>query len=272
MAKFDMGAAWDDSMNLLRSHSALTGTIAAVFLFLPALAVSWFGPVPIEPPTGATMDQILATLRESARQALPYQLLITLISAIGGVGILRLWLSRTGISVGEALVFAIKMVPTVIGVQIIMGVGIALAALVLVLPGVAAAGSVVGALLIFAGLVALLVLVAYMWARLSVVSPVIADRTTYNPIVALQQSWALTRGNAGRIFLFLFLVLLVIIVAALLLGGIAALVGGAGEGAGRLVGGLVEGAVAAVGGLVTLAITAATYRQLAVGGAESVFS
>lgn len=271
MAKFDMGAAWDDSMNLLRSHSALTGTIAAVFLFLPALALSWFGPVPIEPPTGATMDQILATFRESARQALPYQLLITLVGAIGGIGILRLWLSRAGVSVGEALVFAIRMVPTVIAVQIIMGLAFALAALILLLPGLAAAGGALGALLIFVGLVLFLVFAAFVWARLAVVSPVIADRTLYNPIEALQQSWTLTRGNARRIFLFLFLVMLVIVVASLLLGGIAALIGGAGEGAGRLISGLVEGGVAAVGGLVSLAIAAATYRQLAVGGTD-IFS
>ena len=54
MAKFDMGAAWDDAIQLLKAHRPLTGTIAAVFLFLPALAVAWFGPAPIEPPAEAT--------------------------------------------------------------------------------------------------------------------------------------------------------------------------------------------------------------------------
>ena len=53
MPKFDMGAAWDDSLNLMKSHSALTGTIAAFFLFLPTLAVAWFGPQAVEPAAGA---------------------------------------------------------------------------------------------------------------------------------------------------------------------------------------------------------------------------
>jgi len=114
MPKFDMGAAWEDSMLLLRSHSALTGAIAAVFLFLPTLAVSWFGPVPIEPAAGASFDQVMATMRANVIQAVPYQLFVAIVSGIGGIGILRLWLSRSGISVGEALVFALTMVPTVI--------------------------------------------------------------------------------------------------------------------------------------------------------------
>ena len=56
MAKFDMGAAWEDSVALMKSYTALTGTIAAFFLFLPSLAVAWFGPAPIEPPQGATLE------------------------------------------------------------------------------------------------------------------------------------------------------------------------------------------------------------------------
>ena len=72
MAKFDMGAAWEDSVALLKSHTTLTGTIAAVFLFLPALAVAWFGPAPIEPPPGATLEQAQAAaarIRERLRDA-----------------------------------------------------------------------------------------------------------------------------------------------------------------------------------------------------------
>src|SRR3546814_2410846 len=94
MPKVDMSAAWDDSLVLLRSYSGLTWAIAAVFLFLPTLAVSWFGPTPIEPPAGATFDQIMLATRENLEHAIPYQILVGLISAIGGVGILRLWLSR----------------------------------------------------------------------------------------------------------------------------------------------------------------------------------
>jgi len=272
MPKFDMGAAWEDSLVLLRSHSVLTGTIAAVFLFLPTLAVAWFGPVPIEPAAGATFDQMMMTFRESARQAVPYQLLVSVISAIGGVGILRLWLSRTSTSVGDALVFALKMIPTMIAIQLILGVGLGLIAVLAIMPGIAAGGGAVGALLLFVGALLILGICAYLWGRLAVISPVVADRTLYNPVAAIQESWRLTKGNGWRIALFLFLVTLVIIIVALLLGGVIGAVVGTGDGIGRMLTGFVEGGVAAVGGIVSAAISAATYRQLALTGGNAIFS
>lgn len=271
MAKFDMGAAWEDSMTLLKSHSALTGTIAAVFLFLPTLAVSWFGPTPIEPAAGATFDQMMTTFRESARQAVPYQLLVAVIAAIGGIGILRLWLSRSSVSVGDALTFAFKMIPTMIAVQFLMGLAIALIAVALIVPG-AAIGGAPGMLLLFVGLIAFAALCAYLWGRVAVVSPLIADRVQYNPAAALQESWALTRDNGWRIFLFLFLVTLVLFIGAMIVGLIIGVVAGTGEGVGRILTGFAEAGFAAISGIVTLAISAATYRQLTIGADGGVFA
>lgn len=272
MPKFDMGAAWEDSMVLLRSYSGLTWAIAAVFLFLPTLAVSWFGPTPIEPATGATFDQIMVAARANLRQAIPYQLLVALISAIGGVGILRLWLSRTGVSVGEALMFAVKMAPTVIAVQLIMFAALLFVVLVLLAPGIAAGGGSVAILLLILGLLIFAALAAYFWGRLSTISAVIADRAVHNPFVAIREAWTLTKGNGWRIFLFLFLVMLVVLIIAAILGGIVAAAAGTGSGAGRILIGLVEGGVAAVSGMVTLAIVAAIYRQLAMRNSGEVFS
>lgn len=272
MPKFDMGAAWDDAMVLLRSHSALTFAVAAVFLFLPTLAVGWFGPVPIEPADGATFDQIMTTLRESAYQALPYQIVVTVIAAIGGVGILRLWLSRTSTSVGDALLFALKMVPTMVAIQLILTIALGLVALLLVMPGIAAGAGPVGVLLMIVGIVLLVGICAYFWGRLALVSPVLVDRILYNPVTAIQESVRLTKGNGWRIFLFLFLVMLVIVVVSALIGGVLAALVGTSEGIGRLLMGVVEGLVAAIGGLVSTAIAAAAYRQLAVRGSGDVFA
>jgi len=272
MPKFDMGAAWDDTMVLLRSHSALTGAIAAVFLFLPTLAVSWFGPTPIEPAEGAAFDQIMVAFRANAEQAVPYQLLIALVSAVGGVGILRLWLARTGTSVGDAIVFALKMVPTMIAIQIIMGVAIGLVGVALLMPGIAAGASAIGVLLVGIGLLLFLGLCAYLWGRVSVTSPVVADQTLYNPLAALQESWRLTRDNGWRIFLFSFLVFIVIMIFSMVLALIAYAAVGNGEGIGRIVSGLIEAGVAVVSGLVMLALSAAVYRQLAVRGVGDTFS
>lgn len=270
MVKFDMGAAWDDSMVLLRSHLPLTATVAAVFFFLPNLALSWFGPVAIEPPAGASMDQVMAVFRQSMRDIMPYQLLIGVIGAIGGVGVLRLWLSRTGTSVGDALTFAVRMIPTMVAVQLILFALMAVAALLLLLPGIAIGGSG-GIALVIVGLLLFVGLAAYFWGRFSVISPIVADRTEFNPLTAVRDSLALTKENGWRIFLFMFLVILVFMIAALIIGGVVGIVAGSGEGAGRMLTGLVEAAVAGIGGLVSLAITAATYRQLAMTGAQDAF-
>ncbi len=272
MPKFDLGAAWDDSMVLLKSHIALTSTVAAVFLFLPTLAVSWFGPVPIEPADTATFEQIMAAARESAVQALPYQVLVSVIAAIGGVGILRLWLSRTGTSVGDALVFAIKMIPTMIAIQLILGAALGFGGALLIMPGIAAGGGAISALLLFVGVIALIVLLLYFWGRLAVVSPALTDKGLYNPIAAIQASWQLTKDNGWRICLFLFLVTFVVLIVAVMLGGAVAAVAGTGEGIGRILIGLVEASVAAVSGLVTTAIVAATYRQLVMRNSKDIFS
>ena len=187
MVKFDMGAAWDDTLQLLKSHTALVGTIAGVFLFLPALAVAWFGPVPIEPAAGADFNQVMETFRESFRQMIPGQLAIALSALIGTAGILRLWLSRTGTSVGEALTFALMLFPTMLAIQILCGIAIGLGFILLLVPGL------------------------YLLGRLALVAPAVADRSLYNPFEAIRTSWDLTRGNGWAIFFFLFLVALVII-------------------------------------------------------------
>ena len=270
MTKFDMGAAWDDSIVLLRSHLPLTATIAAVFIFLPNLVLSWFGPVPIEPAAGASMDQVMAVFRQSMGEILPYQLLISVIGAIGGVGVLRLWLSRTGTSVGDALMFALRMIPTMVAVQIVLFVTLALAVFLLFLPGIAIGGGG-GIALVALGWLGFLGLAAYFCGRLSVISPIIADRTVYNPLAAIQESLVLTKGNGWRIFLFMFLVVLVFLIAALFIGGMVGVVAGWAGGAGRMVTGLVEAVVAGIGGLVSVAVSAAAYRQLALRTSSDVF-
>jgi hypothetical protein len=272
MPKFDMGAAWDDSMVLLKSHSALTGTIVAVFFFLPRLAVSWFGPVPIEPAADATFTEAVAAMSAGLRQIIPYELLIKTIGAIGAVGILRLWLSRVGISVGEALVFAIKMIPTIVAVQIILTLGMIVIGGLAVMPGMAAGSGAIGILLLMIGLFVFLGVAIYLSGRLALVSPAIADRSIYNPLTAIGDSWKLTQGNGWRVALFLILVMLVIGIAFGLLVLVVGAVAGTGEGAGRLITGVAEAIAEAATGIVGVAIAAAAYRQLAIHSGKDIFS
>lgn len=248
MAKFDMSAAWDDSLALLRSHTALTGTIAAVFLFLPALAIAWFGPAPIEPPAGATFDQVVATFEANIRQMLPYQIAAALFTIVGTVAILRLWLSRSATSVGEALGFALRLLPTLIALQILLGIIFGIGFLLLIIP------------------------LFYLIGRLALVSPLVADRGVANPIDAIATSWRMTQGNGWAIFFFLFLVTIVIVIAILIVSMVVTLFTGTGPGIGHIVSGLFESAAGVVATMVSTAISAAAYRQLAIGGNAGVFA
>src|SRR3546814_7879290 len=69
MVKFDMGAAWDDAMTLVRAHLPLTGVLAGLFFFLPGVAAALLGPAPLAPPDNATPDQISALLWEQDRKS-----------------------------------------------------------------------------------------------------------------------------------------------------------------------------------------------------------
>ncbi|WP_033073341.1 glycerophosphoryl diester phosphodiesterase membrane domain-containing protein [Sphingopyxis sp. MWB1] len=246
MANFDMGAAWEDSVALLKSHSALTGTVAAVFFFLPALCIAWFGPVGVEPPAGASFEQTWAVMQQNVSIALPYQIIGGLLAMVGSVAILRLWLSRTGISVGEALRFGLAFFPVVFLVQLLSGVAIGFGALLLIIPAL------------------------YLTGRLAVALPALADRSLRNPVEAIRTSWALTQGNGWRVFFFIFLVAVVIFIIALLVIGLMGVIVGTAPGAGQMITGFFEAAIGAVGSLVSLAISAAAYRQLAVQGSSQI--
>lgn len=247
MTKFDMGAAWDDTLLLLKSHTGLIVAIAGVFFFLPALAFAWFGPVPVEPPAGADFNQLMASFRESARQMIPGQVVVALSTMVGTVAILRLWLARTGVSVGEALTFGLMLFPTMLAVQILTGIAIGIGVVLLIVPGL------------------------YLVGRLALVAPAIADRAIYNPIEAIRTSWDLTRDNGWAVFFFLLLVALVIFIVALIIGGVLAVVAGSGPGFGHMAGGFVEAAFGAISSLFSVAVAAAAYRQLALRTASGVF-
>lgn len=247
MAKFDMGAAWEDSVALLKAHSALTGTVAAVFFFLPALCVAWFGPAGVEPPANASFEQSMAIMRQNVAATLPYQIVAGLFAMVGSLTILRLWLSRTGLSVGEALRFAVLFFPALFLVQLLTGLAIGLGILLLIIPGL------------------------YLSGRFAVAAPALVDQSLRNPIEAIRRSWALTQGNGWAVFFFIFLVALVIFIVALLVVGVLGAIVGTAPGAGQMITGFFEAAVGAVGSLVSLAVSAAAYRQLAVQNGAGMF-
>lgn len=246
MVKFDMGAAWDDAMTLVRAHLPLTGVLAGLFFFLPGMAMALIGPTPLAPPTNVTPEQLSSMMIADMKQQLPWLLVIMVASTLGSVAILRLWLARAGTSVGEALAFALVMIPTMVVLFLIQSVLFAIALILLIVPAI------------------------YLLGRFSTVYPLLADRNLKNPIEALAGSWKLTRGNGWRIAFFVILFLVVLIVVSLILSGITAIFGARGS-FGYLIGSAINSAVSAGFGLLNTAVIASIYRQLTVRSSGDVF-
>lgn len=247
MVKFDMGAAWDDAMTLVKAHLPLTSILAGIFLFLPGMALALLGPLPLTPPADITPDQALAMLLADMRQQFPWLLALAIASTLGSVAILRLWLARSGTSVGEALAFAFMMIPTLLAMFVIQSILFGIAFLLLIVPMI------------------------YLIGRFSAVYPLLADRELKNPVAALQGSWQLTQGNGWRIALFVILFFVVLIVVTLIVQSVTSLFGERGS-FGHLIGSAINSAISAAFGLLNTAVLASIYRQLTVRADGGVFA
>lgn len=122
---------------------------------------------------------------------------------------------------GESFMVGIKSMPTLLGLTLIMIVAYIAFAIVAGIASIPFAlmgdtGSVLYVIL-------LIVLTIYIACRLMLVMPVIAVDGVTNPITAVQRSWALTRGNALKIFLayaaFIVLLVAAIFILVLVFGG-----------------------------------------------------
>lgn len=247
MVKFDMGAAWDDAMTLVKAHLPLTSILAGIFLFLPGMALALLGPLPLTPPANITPDQAFAMLLADMRQQFPWLLALAIASTLGSVAILRLWLARSGTSVGEALAFAFMMIPTLLAMFVIQSILFGIAFLLLIVPMI------------------------YLIGRFSAVYPLLADRELKNPAAALQGSWQLTQGNGWRIALFVILFFVVLIVVTLIVQSVTNLFGARGS-FGHLIGSAINSAISAAFGLLNTAVLASIYRQLTVRADGGVFA
>lgn len=258
--QFDMNRAWREASAMVGVNAQVLAVIAGVFFFLPAFAMSVFVPAP-EPPSGAEGMEALNALALYYSDSLPWLVIVSIAQAIGVLALLALLTDRSRPTVAQALrIGTVSLLPYV-GAQLLLGLVIGVALLLVVGLGVSTQSIAVAALLIPLAVVLFL----YVTTKMSLVAPVIVIDGIRNPINALQRSWKLTKGNSLRLFLFYFLVLLaflvISIVASAIVGLLAALVfGGEAE---RIVHGLVSGLLSAVLVVYFAAIIASAHRQLA---------
>lgn len=269
--KFDMGRAWNDAVALLSANRQVVLVVAGVFFFLPYLALILLLPdqMAAMQATGgdsADPDAALRAMTSFYGDIWWALLLMAVIQGIGMLGLLALLTDRNRPTVAEALGKGAKYFLPYLGAQILIALALLVVVLVPVTLG-AAAGAAVGLL---TGLLAMVAIV-YLLTKFSLATPVIVIDEVTNPVRALSRSWALTKGNSLRLFLFYLLLFIVLIVVALVLaiviGVIAALAGPSGA---LIANGLMNALVNMVAVSVILAVLAAAHRQLSGPSAASV--
>lgn len=265
--KLDMGKAWTQAIGLIGANRDTVGAIAGLFFFVPAFAIAVFVPElsnPATPPPGANPDvafeAMMAQMRAAYAANWPLLLVLTVVQFVGSMGLFALLTDRGNPTVAEALGTGLRSIPTYIAAQVIGALG---AGLVLGIPF----GLVLAAAPVFVGVLVgfvLLVVLVYIFVKLSLAAPVIAIEGERNPIAALRRSWRLTKGNSARILIFIVLLAVVISIVAALVSGIIGLILAAfGDSVATIGNGAVGALVNAVVTVIFLVVTVAIHRQLA---------
>lgn len=240
-----IGAAWTEARDFIRREAGLVFPVALLFIAIPIALI--FEAIPAElrqaPVPGAAHPQIPGTSL----------LLIAACSCVmvGGTLACYALAVKPGISLGEALAHGFRRMPVAIGSALIVGVALGLPMVLL-----SAVSPQLGALL-------MLVAAFLLSAKLLLINAVIVDRPC-GPVAALRASWALSRGNLGRLLLFVIgisiPVMLAQTVAEVLLGLVGLALGG--PEVGRQTGAIGAAGALGLGQLVMIVMTSRLYRQI----------
>lgn len=257
----------------------------------PLIAVSVIGYLAIFALSGGLMASMLPGILSGAQPGSPdamlaqyggtiflLYLVIYAVSFAQQAALCRLCSDRHAASIGGAISAGVKCVPTLFGVAILLL--IALFALMLV-ASLGMAGVVAGTespgLTFVLGLLMLIGFI-YVFARLSMILPVVAIDDVRNPITAIGNAWRMTGGNVMRLVLVFLLISVVMGVLFMVLSALT--LGSFNPGAAPSIGNMIGfGALMLVFGLTVglyfLALVAAIHRQLAdtsVSAVEDTFA
>ena len=209
--KFSYNAVWDRTLALLGTHAPLVGAIAGVFIFLPSLLLGHFFPVPQGVATDPQAEVQIFT--DYMAGTWHWQLAAGIATMVGTLAILILVLDNTHPTVGAAIAGAFRALPYFLLAAFIVGAAMLLAAILILLPFSILAATGLQAV-VFLGVIAAFILLAYFSGRMAVIAPVASiERRT--PLDMIRRTLELTRGRAWAIFALVLLILLA--------GGIASL-------------------------------------------------
>ncbi|MBU6268043.1 MAG: glycerophosphoryl diester phosphodiesterase membrane domain-containing protein [Sphingomonadales bacterium] len=257
--QFDSSRAWQDATAAIAANRDMLLALAGVFFMLPWLAFMLLVPqTEIKP--GMAPAQIQAATQQFMAQAMPYLMGLLLVETCGVLAVLTLCNDHSRPTVGEAIRRGALGVLPYIGAMLLFVIGLMLVIGVLGV-GLARGGSAGGALLV----ALMFALMFYGQVRMVMVAPAIAIEHCYQPWRLVRRSWQLTRGNVGRVMLFLGLLVLaywvVMSVVALIVGSLATLV--AGQQASHIAEAVVSATVMGLFQLLMTSVMAAIHAQLA---------
>jgi len=260
MLRFYSARAWREASGNLAANRDVLLAIAGVFFMLPWLAFMLLVPEPAidaDMAPAAAVKAMAAFLRENG----VWLLGLTFIESAGALAVLALCGDPSRPTVKEAIRRgAIGVVPY-LGTLVLFALGFGFLAGILGAFATAGGGKS-GEMAV--GLAMNLVLV-YATVRLVMIAPVVAIEHSFQPWRTLVRAWRLTRGNFGRVLVFLLLLVVsgqvVMAVIGMLVGGGVGLVGG--REAGRLAEDIASAAMIGLFLLTMTSVLAAIHNQLA---------
>ncbi len=182
-----LSRVWEDAAALLKAGAPVLIPVAALFFFLPSLAVAYLMPPPPRAPG------VELTLADLEAMLLP-QALIAPVLWLGQLSVAALLVRPGAVTVRDATRTAMQLFLPMAVMSFLIGF-VALGGLVLfILPGI------------------------YLVGRLMTTTPILAT-TGGGPIAALEAGWRQTAGNGLRIALLLLLTYVAALVAVLAIGG-----------------------------------------------------
>lgn len=245
--KLDLSACWNDVMHVFRSNRELLLSVAGVFILLPSLAFALFVDRPVTP-ADADLETLYQGMQQFYVDNIVWIMLIGLANGFASVVMLVLILDADKPSVGEAMRKGLSILLPFWAMGILSGVLVFFGSLAFVLPGI------------------------YVFIKLVVAGPAMVAERTYNISKALRRSWALTKGNSGRVLLFVVVVAVtaffVYITSVTVIGLVIRLAveGGLADTLTTLVDGVISMFLA----VLMVCVYAALYRQLAGPSAAEV--
>lgn len=260
--KFDLDTAWRDATGLLSRNLGLLAVVAGVFFFLPNAGTTLAIPEMQEmgkAQASGSFEVMMAAVEDLYRGYWWVFLILAVIQGIGVLAMLALVRRRANPTVGEALGSGAKLVLSYIAAQLLQtGIIVGVAFLLI------AVFAVTGLQLLAAlGAVMASVIALYLLVKFSLISPVIGIEGERNPVAALRRSWALTKGNSMRLFVFYILLILAFVIVSavisLVLGLVFAL---AGEQAALMGEAIISGIANAVGIVLMVCVLGAIHTQL----------